>query len=658
MERAAEATLAMAWSSAAERSRLERASLAIQEGHWELDLVARTHWASSNYYALLGYKRDETSFDTFEKVSSIVHPDDRATVTATARRHMADPGVPYEVELRVAMKDGGYRWFRLSGSAERDASGKPVRLLGSIQDIQKQKIAEDALREVQSRFERAIHGTQDGLWEADVASGVMWLSPRMQALLGFAEGELGDHVDVLRERVHPEDLAVADAALKECLDQKLPIDREMRLRTKEGAYRWFRLRATPGLAPDGAVQRMSGSIQDVTSECESRDELIKVSEAAQAANRSKSAFLANVSHEIRTPMNGIIGMTSLLLDTALDETQRECASTIRDSACSLLSIINDILDFSRIEAGRMQIERASMDLHATVSDVVTMMAFQAEAKRLTLVKRIAPDVPRRVLGDAQRLRQCLTNLLGNAIKFTAEGEVTLEVTVERGEGESGSVRFEVRDTGIGISSDAATGLFEPFVQADSSTTRDFGGTGLGLSIVKRLVELMAGEVGVRSELGQGSTFWFALPLERDRSCDTSSPAAPRPSPPSTAFAGRVLLVEDNLVNQKVGQRFLERLGCEVTVVANGQEAIDACRADIFRLVLMDVQMPVMDGYTATRRIREMEGTARRTPIVALTANAMASQVQQCFEAGMDGVMTKPLEAERLEDTLRQFGLAI
>jgi two-component system, sensor histidine kinase and response regulator len=784
--------------------RLERASLSVQEGHWEIDLVNQKHWASSNYYALLGYAPGEIELESLDSVHSIVHPEDDARGMETAQAHL-DHGAVYDVEIRVRCKDGEYRWFRLRGSADRDEHGVPVRLSGSIHDIHKQKVAEDALREAKARFERAIHGTQDGLFEVDLVARKIWMSPRMHELLGYTDGELPDDYGVLRDRMHPDDLRVRDAAVQENLEKHVSTDIEVRMRTKSGAYRWYRMRGTPSLDSAGRVQRVSGSTQDVTEAREARDALIRASEAAQAANQAKSAFLANVSHEIRTPMNGIMGMSTLLLDTPLDRMQRDYADTIRASADSLLTVINDILDFSKIEAGKLDIESVEMDLPGNIEDVGATMAFQAAAKGLELIINVHPDVPARVLGDPQRIRQCLINLLGNAIKFTRTGEIAAEVSTQTGEGGRVVTRFEVRDTGIGVAPDTVKSLFQPFVQADSSTTRHFGGTGLGLSIVRRLVEMMGGELGAESQLGKGSTFWFSLPLTQvdsppvscealarhsgrrvlivddnetnrrvlatnlahagydvtlasggrealttmrvatgraepfdavladlqmpdidgamlgeqinadaqlsstrvvlltslDRQGDVrrfaqlgfagylSKPVKARellacldkvlaheahdwhvqthPIVTSNAlnehsmakrYSGRVLLVEDNPVNQKVARRFLERLGCDVTLAENGLECIQAWERGAFQLVLMDVQMPVMDGYTATRQIRDLERGRRRTPIVALTANAMTGQLERCLETGMDGLLTKPLAVEQLQDVLERYGLAV
>ncbi|HTX23857.1 MAG TPA: PAS domain-containing protein [Steroidobacteraceae bacterium] len=650
--------------------RLERASLSSQEGHFETELETGKHWASDSYYALLGYTRGELNLDTLEKVDALIHPDEVHTIHALGATHFVS-GSPFDVDLRLRHKDGTYRWFRTRGRAERNAQGRLFRYSGSVQDIHKQRLTEDALKAARQRFERAIRGTQDGLWEWDLVRKSLWVSPRFEAILGFAEGEVSGKVHSPDELVHADDLEACRAAQRAHFADSAPYDVEVRMRNQAGAFRWVRLRGDAERDEGGEPLRLAGSMQDVTESRAARDALIQASEAAQAASRSKSAFLANVSHEIRTPMNGIIGMTSLLLDSALDRAQREYAETIHASANSLLTVLNDILDFSKIEAGKLDIECVEMDLAASISEARAMLAFQATAKNLRFDVSVEPGVPQWVMSDRQRIRQCLVNLISNAIKFTRAGGVSVHVSVTRREQARVFVRFEVRDTGIGIAPETLPTLFQPFVQADSSTTRHFGGTGLGLSIVRRLIDLMGGEVGVTSDLGRGSRFWFVVPLQEidEAQRRTSRPAAwpaalahpdadahALPAPFAQRYAGKVLLVEDNLINQKVAKSILERLGCEVTLAGNGLEAVHAFAQGRFELVLLDLQMPLMDGYAATSCIRKLEQGRPRTPIVALTASAMTGQRERCVEAGMDDLLTKPLDLGRLQAMLDRFSL--
>ncbi|MET0986119.1 MAG: response regulator [Steroidobacteraceae bacterium] len=781
--------------------RSERAARSSLEGHWEYDFITREFWASSTYSALTGYTLQELKAQPghFPGLAS----EDMLQQHSEALRNHLHHGVPYQVVLHLTRADGEKRWFRVLGAVERDADGKPARIAGSIHDVHEWKLAEDALADVRARFERAIDGAQDGLFEFDYAADHAWTSPRLSEVLGYAPGELGTRVEDIRALVHPEDRDLVRSAADFQIKQQANFDVEHRIRCKNGQWLWMRTRGGGELTADGTVRRVSGSMHDITEARASREAMREASEAAESANRAKSTFLATMSHEIRTPMNGVLGMTGLLLETPLNRVQRDYAETIRASADSLLTILNDILDFSKIEAGKLDIEHIELDLPMNVEDVGGLMAFHAAAKELELIVHVHPEVPERVFGDPQRIRQCLLNLVGNAIKFTERGEVVIDVCTVGTQNGRHLVHFEVRDTGAGIAPEALAELFQPFTQADSSTTRKFGGTGLGLSIVRRLVELMGGQCGVQSEPERGSTFWFTLPLEpvlatageapvaHDHGrrilliddnrtnrhvlteqlkragyevvsaagadsaltlltrasgepfdlvlldyqmpeldgvmlgerivsdCQQGTNGGHRPhlvlltsmdrsgelqrlsdigfaayltkpvrsrdliacltqvfaragddwhlrSQPlitrSTLLAqerqaqydGRVLLVEDNKINQRVGQKFLERLGCSVDVAEDGAQALAAVRAQSYGLILMDMQMPVMDGIEATRLIRELEAGGRRTPIVALTANAMMGQLERCLEAGMDNYLTKPLDIARLQDVLDTY----
>jgi CheY-like chemotaxis protein len=382
------------------------------------------------------------------------------------------------------------------------------------------------------------------------------------------------------------------------------------------------------------------------------DALRQARDAALAATRAKSTFLATMSHEIRTPMTGILGIAGLLVDTPLTDYQRRLLQSLQQSGESLLTIINDVLDFSKIEAGKLTLERAIFDPRLVVEDTLRLLSVTARNKRLTLSGGVAPEVPAHLSGDPGRLRQILLNLVGNAIKFTERGTVTVAVTIEASTDEAVVLRVAVTDTGVGLSAEQQARLFQSFSQADDSTTRRFGGTGLGLAISRQLVEMMGGGIGVTSEPGRGSTFWFTARLARTSEAEIAAAGAGaganddlEPSRPLS-----VLLAEDTPVNQLVASRILKKLGHHVEIAGNGAEAVAAVARGRFDVVLMDCQMPEVDGYEATTRIRAAERTGR-LPIVALTASATVEDRERCLAAGMDDFVSKPVKVAELARAL-------
>ncbi len=393
-------------------------------------------------------------------------------------------------------------------------------------------------------------------------------------------------------------------------------------------------------------------------------DLVKAKEGAEAASRAKSEFLANMSHEIRTPMNGVLGVADLLLQADLSDKQHNLVRTIRSSGKNLLYIINDILDFSKIEAGRLELEYINFDLRELVEGIYDLFSNKASEKGLTLTSQLQEEIPAIVYGDLVRIRQILTNLIGNAIKFTEYGSVQLSSKlVEKNEGTC-CLHFEVRDTGIGLSTEEKDGIFDAFSQADSTTTRKYGGTGLGLTISRQLVQLMDGEIGVTSEKGFGASFWFEVSLQIPRDLESALSQSKKEQQENitelTQYDCRVLLAEDNLTNQIVAEGMLELFGCKVDLAVNGVEAVEARRNNSYDIIFMDCQMPELDGYSATGQIRKFEQQkgGSHVPIVALTAHVMTGDRQRCIAAGMDDYLSKPLQKEQLQSILEKWVLNV
>jgi len=371
-------------------------------------------------------------------------------------------------------------------------------------------------------------------------------------------------------------------------------------------------------------------------------------EAAEAADQAKSELLATVSHELRTPMGAIISMAELLQQTALDETQKKYASTLHQSARSLLTVLNDILDFSKLDAGRFELDTAPFDLHDLVQSVAQGLQARASERGLASGLDIGATCPRFVKGDATRIRQILTNLIDNALKFTSEGSVRLHVSARETDS-SFMLRFDVSDTGIGLDHEGQERLFEPYIQAGSTTATQYGGTGLGLSIAQRLVLLMGGEIGCESEVGQGSMFWFAIAAERAESSQKAKEAQP-----TRRLQGHLLVVEDNAVNRMLIGAYLDEFGLTYEMVETGASAIMALASNSYDLVLMDIMMPELDGVQTTQRCRLLHGPAAEVPIIALTAKAMKGDREKFLASGMNGYVSKPIRGRELHAALAPF----
>ena len=551
------------------------------------------------------------------------------------------------------------------------------QLVRSIRYAIERAHADEALAVMTQRLQRVIDGTNDGLWDwPDVEQDAVWWSASYYQQLGYTPEEMPSTASNLRALLHPEDVVSGQQLVDTTNSNAGEMDMQYQLTTKSGESRWFQARGK--VYQHGGKTGIAGSTRDITLRKRMTEELdehrhhlsamvaqrtaeLEVARAAaEAANQAKSAFLANMSHEIRTPISAILGFAHLLQREATTPAQAERLGKIESAGQHLLSLINDVLDITKIEAGKLELEQVSFQLMSVLDAVDTIVGQLAQAKGLRLVIDRSLHA-RWLLGDPMRVQQALINLAGNAVKFTAQGTITVRVSAVEDHAAQVLLRFEVEDSGVGIEPQTLAQLFHPFVQADSSTSRKFGGTGLGLAITQHLAERMGGTVGATSVPGQGSVFWFTACLQHGLPPDEAKTGALRLSQEEQLRrlhrGARVLVADDDPFNGEIARELLESLGLVVDVVTDGAQALaqvqSASPAQAYALILMDVQMPHTDGLAATRAIRALP-SVRQVPIVALTANVFVEDRRRVFEAGMNDLLTKPIDPKSLVAALGKW----
>ena len=577
--------------------------------------------------------------------------------SATAEHYRADDKLVMEKGLAklnfdepLSRPDGDVRWIRTNKLPLRDREGKVTGVIGTYEDITERKRAEEALHESEERYRLLFERNLAGVFRYTAEGRVADANDAYAHVLGYPSGK--ELAGLCRSDLFF-DAADAERIWARLQEKKALTDLEVRLKRKDGNAVWVLENVSCVGGETGTPFLVEGTCIDITERKRAEGEMRKAKEAAEAANRAKSQFLANMSHEIRTPMNGVIGVAGLLLDTQLTPEQRQYAEIVRSSGEALLAVINDILDFAKIEARKLTLDTVDFDLRTVLEDAAAVLAIKASEKGLELTCELEPGTPWLLRGDPGRVRQVVVNLLGNAVKFTAQGEVAIRVRSEAEGDRTATLRFTVSDTGIGFQQDRASALFEPFIQADGSSTRRYGGTGLGLTISKQLVEMMGGQIGVESDEGKGSRFWFTAVFEKQ-----PRPSAPATGVQSSLLGAKVLVVDDSATNQSLVHSILSSWGCRSEESADGDSALAILRqaaqgADPFQIALLDMSLPGMDGEELGRRIAA-DPQLKHTALVLMTGFGRNSDLARLQALGFAGHVIKPI----WERTLREALLAL
>ncbi|HEX4924024.1 MAG TPA: PAS domain-containing protein [Bdellovibrionales bacterium] len=631
-------------------ARLKEATAISGVGVWEVDAVTGKSWRTPSHDIAYGYDENTSARDVDFFFSRIV-PEQREAIRRQFEQCLKT-GTTFSAEYRYVRPDGSLRWMSTIGHAVFDMKGRVKSLMGTNRDITNEVEARLAIQESEARARQIANNLPMIVWTATPDGHVDWYNDWWYDYLDLPRGTRWD--DPLTNPMHPDDVALTNKLWPEALAKGGTFQMEQRFRRgRDGQYRWHLVRGVPVRDESGKIIKYVGGNVDIHDQKALTEELKKARVAAEVASQAKSSFLANMSHEIRTPMTAILGFTEVLRDTGLSEDERRDAiARIDSSGRGLLRLIDDILDISKIEAGKLAVHRTQFSPLEVATEVVSLLKLSAESKGVSLKLKLDPSTPALAYSDPARLRQVLMNLVGNAVKFTTAGEVVLRV---KGEG-SRILVYDVCDTGIGISKDDQARLFQPFAQADSSITRRFGGTGLGLLLSKRLSEQLGGGLELTSsEPGRGSQFTARIEagpfIYGARELQTTVLAPARQDPAAQELMGlRILLAEDVPDNQVLMRLYLESVGAKVEFANNGREAVEKALHDKYDLILMDIQMPLLDGIKATRELR---AHGYKRPIVALTAHAMTEEVARSFEAGCDDHLTKPITKRGLTDAVKR-----